>query len=174
MKLIDLIEKRCSIREYTEKTVEQKKLDYMLKAAQLAPSACNLQPWRFVVVQSEEGKEKIRACYERDWFKTPPLYIIVCGDHNQGWKRSSDTKDHTDIDISIAAEHICLAATEQGLGSCWVCHFDAKRCSELFNIPENIEPIAIIPIGYPAKPDLFEKKPKQRKTIDEIIVKEHF
>lgn len=174
MLFIDLIQKRCSIREYSEQPVEQEKLDYILEAARLAPSACNCQPWQFIVIRSEEGKEKLRSCYGRDWFKTAPLYIVVCGDHEQAWKRSSDNKDHTDVDISIATEHICLAAVEQGLGTCWVCHFDAKRCSELFNIPANIEPIALIPIGYPASADLFEKTPKNRKPIDEIVIREQF
>lgn len=174
MKVIDLIKKRCSIREYANIPIEQEKLDYIFEAARLAPSACNLQPWRFVIIQSAEGKEKIRSCYERDWFKTAPLYILICGDHTESWKRNADNKDHADIDIAIATEHICLAATELSLGTCWVCHFDTKRCIELFNIPENIEPIVIIPIGYPANSNLFDSTPKKRKSIEEIILKESF
>ena len=174
MKIIDLIQKRCSIRDYADQQIEHEKLEYILESARLAPSACNLQPWRFVVIQSDEGKEKIRSCYERNWFKTAPLYILVCGDHSESWKRDADNKDHTDIDIAIATEHICLAATEQGLGTCWVCHFDTKRCIELFNIPEQIEPIAIISIGYPSTPDLFKKTQKKRKSPEEIIIKDSF
>jgi len=174
MKIIDLIKKRCSIREYANTPVEQEKLDYILEAARLAPSACNLQPWKFVIIQSMEGIDKIRACYERKWFKTAPLYILICGDHTQSWKRDTDHKDHTDIDIAIATEHICLAATELGLGTCWVCHFDTKRCIELFNIPEDIEPIAIIPLGYPTDPNLFENTSRKRKSIEEIVINESF
>lgn len=171
---MDLIQKRCSIRDYSDKPIEQEKLDYIIEAARLAPSACNLQPWRILIIQSDEGKEKIQMCYGRDWFKTAPLYMVICGDHSESWKRNQDEKDHADIDIAIATEHICLAAVEQGLGTCWVCHFDAKRCSELFNIPEDIEPIVIIPIGYPSDPDLFDKTPKKRKPINEIVISERF
>jgi nitroreductase len=174
MKIMDLIQKRCSIRDYSDKPIEQEKLDYIIEAARLAPSACNLQPWRILIIQSDEGKEKIQMCYGRDWFKTAPLYMVICGDHSESWKRNQDEKDHADIDIAIATEHICLAAVEQGLGTCWVCHFDAKRCSELFNIPEDIEPIVIIPIGYPSDPDLFDKTPKKRKPINEIVISERF
>lgn len=174
MKIMDLIQKRCSIRDYSDQPVEQEKLDYIIEAARLAPSACNLQPWRILIIQSDEGKEKIHMCYERDWFRTAPLYMIVCGDHDESWKRNSDKKDHADIDIAIATEHVCLAATEQGLGTCWVCHFDTKRCSELFNIPKNIEPIVIIPIGYPSDPDVFDKTSKKRKSTNEIVIRERF
>ncbi|MDR0758359.1 MAG: nitroreductase family protein [Tannerella sp.] len=174
MQLNDLIRKRCSIRNYSEKSVEPEKLDYVLEAARLAPSACNFQPWRFVVIRSAEARAKIQACYTRDWFKSAPLYILVCSDHNRSWKRPFDSKDHADIDVAIAAEHICLAAAEQGLGTCWVCHFDAKRCAEAFGLPIGIEATAIIPVGYPATPELFEQTPKQRKQAAEIIVADHF
>jgi len=174
MQLLDLIRKRCSVRSYSTQAVESEKLDYILEAARLAPSAVNYQPWYFVVIQSSEGKEKIRACYARDWFKAAPLYILVCGDHNQSWKRSTDNKDHADIDTSIAMEHICLAATELGLGTCWVCNFDAELCARLFHLPEGIEPVAITPIGYPTDPELFDKTPKKRKLLAEVVVLESF
>lgn len=174
MKIIDIIRKRSSIRDYSAQPVEQEKINYILEAARLAPSACNLQPWRLLIIQSDEGIEKIRTCYTRDWFKTAPVYIVVCGNHDESWKRSSDHKDHADIDISIATEHICLAATELGLGTCWVCNFDTQRCTELFNIPKECEPVAIIPIGYPSDPDLFEKTPKKRKSTNDIVIREHF
>ncbi|MDR3261426.1 MAG: nitroreductase family protein [Tannerella sp.] len=174
MQIIDLIQKRCSVRSYSSRPVEKEKLDYILEAARLAPSACNLQPWRFVVIRSPEGKTKIQACYERDWFKTAPLFILVCSDHTHSWKRPFDGKDHADIDAAIATEHLCLAATEQGLGTCWVCHFDTEQCVRSFHLPEGIEPVAIIPVGYPAEPDLFERTPKKRKPAEDVIVTESF
>ena len=79
-----------------------------------------------------------------------------------------------DIDVAIATEHISLAAAEQGLGSCWVCNFDTDLCRKHFNLPETIEPVIILTIGYPESPDLFEQTPKKRKALEEIIKEETF
>lgn len=94
------------------------------------------------------------------------MYIIACSDHNVAWHRESDGKDHSDVDVSIAVEHLCLAAEEQGLGTCWVCNFDTILCRKLFYLPEFIEPIALIPIGYPSD---SQSKPKVRKEIKDIF-----
>jgi nitroreductase len=131
----------------------------------MAPSAVNKQPWKFHIISNEEDIMKIRQCYHRDWFKTAPMYIIASILHDQEWVRS-DGKHHGDIDIAIAVEHLCLAATEQGLATCWVCNFKADICKELFTLPENEEPAVIIPLGYAAD----EMKPKTRKSIDEITL----
>lgn len=86
-------------------------------------------------------------------------------DTNQSWKRAKDGKEHGDIDIAIAVEHICLAVTEQGLGTCWVCNFDPALCKEILGLPEQTEPVVILPIGYP---DSTELTPSKRKTTEEI------
>lgn len=174
MSLLELARKRCSIRKYATTPIEDNKLSYLLEAARLAPSAVNFQPWYFVVIRKEEGRKKIQECYPREWFRSAPVYILICSDHNQSWKRSSDNKDHADIDISIATEHICLAAAEQGLGTCWVCNFDIVLCREYFNLPAHIEPAVILTIGYPESADLFDLTPKKRKTIEDIIIEETF
>lgn len=160
---LELVEKRYSSRRYQPQSVEQAKLDYVLECVRLAPSAVNKQPWKFHIVKSEDDKAKLQRCYNRTWFNSAPMYIIASILHNEEWIRS-DGKQHGNIDIAIAVEHLCLAATEQGLGTCWVCNFDAKLCKELFNLPENEEPAVLIPIGYPAD----EAKPKNRKDINEI------
>ena len=126
------------------------------------------------LISQEAGRTKIQECYAREWFRSAPLYILVCGDHSQSWKRSSDRKDHMDIDVAIATEHISLAAAEQGLGSCWVCNFDTDLCRKHFNLPDTIEPAVILTIGYPESPDLFKQTPKKRKTLEEIIKEETF
>ena len=165
MNFLDLVKARYSVRSYTNQPVEQEKLDYLMECVRLAPSAVNFQPWKFYIVESAEAKAKLQQCYTREWFATAPLYIMACADHTQSWKRRHDGKDHADVDISIAVEHLCLAATEQGLGTCWVCAFDAALCKVLFNLPEHIEPVALIPLGYPAD----EAKEKNRKGMDEIV-----
>lgn len=173
MNFVELAQKRCSIRKYAPVAVEKEKIEYILEAARLAPSAVNYQPWHFLLVTETEGCEKVHKCYPREWIKSASCFIIVCGDHSLSWKRG-DGKDHMDIDTAIAAEHICLAATEQGLGTCWVCNFDDDLCRELFNCPDAVEPVVIIPIGYPATPDMFEATPKKRKSVEEIIKRETF
>ena len=169
-----LARRRCSVRSYSDRTVEPEKLSLILEAIQLAPSACNNQPWRFVIIREQEGLDHLHQCYDRAWFKTAPMAILACGLKEEAWVRQSDGKDALDIDVAIATEHLCLAAASLGLGTCWICNFDATRCRELFHLPPEVEPIAIIPIGYPSDPDIFEKTPKNRKPFSEIFSPERF
>lgn len=164
MDFLELVNKRYSCRNYATRDVERDKLDYILECVRLSPSAVNKQPWHFHVVGDEEGKAKLRRCYAREWFDTAPLYVIATVLHDQEWVRA-DGKHHGDIDIAIAVEHLCLAAAEQGLGTCWVCNFDATLCKELFGLSEHEEPAVLIPIGYPAD----EPKEKNRKPLSEIV-----
>ena len=164
----ELCESRYSVRGYTAEAVSPDQLAYILECARLAPSAVNRQPWHFHVVSSAEGRAALQSCYDRPWFRTAPLYIVCCIRHDQAWVRPADGKGHGDIDIAIATEHICLAAAEQGLGTCWVCNFDARRCCELLHLPENEEPAVLIPLGHP---DPAAHKAKQRKAIEEIMTR---
>lgn len=172
--LLTLARFRCSVRDYSERVPENEKLEYILEVARLAPSAVNYQPWRFLVVRSQEGRLNMQRCYEREWFKTAPVYVLVCADHSEAWVRKSDGKNHGDIDAAIAAEHICLAAVEQELGSCWVCNFDVQSCRSLFSLPETLDPVAIITLGYPVDPNVFMNTPKKRKAFNEIVKWEKF
>jgi len=165
MSFIDLVKKRYSVRVYKDMPVEKEKLYQVVEAGRLAPSAVNYQPVHFIVVTDEGVKSKVAETYARDWFKKAPAIIIVCGDHAKSWKRK-DGKDHCDIDAAIAVDHMTLAAADLGLGTCWVCAFNAEKCHEVLGLPENIEAIAMMPIGYAAD----DKEPeKKRKSIDEIV-----
>lgn len=137
---------------------------YLNECMRLAPSAVNRQPWKFRIVRSAEGREKLQSCYSRPWFNEAPLYILASLLHEEEWVRA-DGKAHGNIDVAIAVEHLCLAATEQGLGTCWVCNFDAERCHQLFEMPETEEPVVIIPVGYPAT----EPTPRLRKAPGELF-----
>lgn len=167
MTFLELTKKRYSCRNYQDRPVERELLDYIFECVRLAPSAVNRQPWKFRLVEDRSQREKLQQCYQREWFNTAPVYVIASVLHEQEWVRS-DGKHHGDIDIAIAVEHLCLAATEQGLGTCWVCNFDATLCSELFNLPANEEPAVLIPIGYPA----VEPTEKKRKELDEILLRD--
>ncbi len=166
MTFLDLVKSRYSVRSYTEQPVEDEKLNYLLECARLAPSAVNKQPWKFIIVKSEEGKNKIHQCYGREWITEAPLYIIICAVEPEAWTRRYDNKNHADIDASIAIEHICLAAAEQELGSCWVCNFRTELIQELFQFEKGTHPVAILPIGYPQNQEMPEKS---RKNISEIV-----
>lgn len=167
MNLLEIIQTRKSVRKYLPKQVEEEKLDYIIECARLAPSAVNFQPWYFYIIRSEEVKEKLYGCYHNKWFSThvAPVFVVACGDKAASWKRKSDAKDHMDIDVAIAFEHICLAAAEQGLGTCWVCSFDVEKVSSLLNLPENMVPVAITPLGYPDEKGI---RSSPRKTKEEI------
>lgn len=166
MDLKELCLSRYSVRDYGSAPVEQSKLDYILECVRLAPSAVNYQPWKFYVVRSAEARAKLQQCYDRAWFAKAPVYIIACVDHQQEWVRKSDGKPHGDIDVAIAVEHLCLAAAEKGLGTCWVCNFDVERCRSLFSLPAHEEPSVLISLGYPL--GLFTPG-KSRKSLSEIV-----
>lgn len=167
MNIAKTIEDRYSCRAYAPTAVTNEQLDFIKECVRLAPSAVNKQPWRFHIVRSEEGKAKMQQCYNRDWFKTAPMYILASVLHDEEWVRA-DGKQHGNIDVAIAVEHLCLAATEIGLGTCWVCNFDATLCSQLFKLPENEEPAVIIPLGTPE----CDITPKKRKPMNEVFVEE--
>ena len=115
---LELCAERFSARLFTDAPVSEADLQYVLEAVRLAPSAVNRQPWRWLVVGSDEGRAKVQRCYDRPWFQTAPIYIIGMKDTSTEWVRPCDQKRHGDVDLAIAAEHLCLAATERGLGTC--------------------------------------------------------
>ena len=163
MKVLDLIKARYSVRTFDTKPVSKENLDYILECARLAPSACNKQPWEIKVIQGEALKE-FSAVYRKEGFKDAPVCIAVCGNHEQAWHRGDD-KDHCDIDIAIVSDHIIMAATELGLGTCWICSFNTDIAKDFLKLEENVEPIVLIPLGYAAEPN----REKIRKTTEEII-----
>ena len=165
MNMLELSRQRFSARKFTDQKVSSSDLDYLLECARLAPSAVNRQPWRFVVVESEEAKARLHQVYNREWFATAPLYIVCYAHTGRCWTRASDQKAHGDIDVAIAAEHICLAATERGLGSCWVCNYDPDLMRSLFPLPDH-EAVVILPIGHIA-PDCPQKA-KDRLPLAEL------
>ena len=167
MKFIELCKERYSVREYQNKPVEKEKLNLVLEAARLAPSAVNFQPWLFLIVETPENKQKVIESYNRDWIKSAPCFIIAFENRNESWTRKIDNKDFGEVDLSIAIEHMCLQATELGLGTCWVCNFNPQILNENFMVPEHLVPIAILPIGYPVDKDT--EISKTRKSLSEIV-----
>jgi len=164
MNLFELMTQRCSVREYLPQPVEKEKLVRVLDAARVAPSACNYQPWYFQVLQEENLRKRVS---ER-WGTAAPVLIVVCGDHRLSWRRF-DGKDHCDIDIAIAIDHMTLMATSLGLGTCWVCSFNPADAVEVLDLPEYLEPIALLPIGYPAAVADPLRHKTERKPLENIV-----
>lgn len=169
MTFTELAKQRYSCRHYTDQPVEEEKLMKVLEAARIAPSACNLKPIIIYVIRDEENRKAISSAYHREWLLKAPVILVVCTNHGEGWVRQSDEKDHCDIDAAIATDHMTLQATELGLGTCWICNFDPFLCKEILDLPENIEPVVILPLAYPAdKPDV-NRHESQRKPLDKIV-----
>lgn len=135
MNMLELSEARFSARKFTDEPVSDADLHYVLECARLAPSAVNRQPWKLVVVRSPEARQQLWSAYDREWFRTAPLYIVCMRNNQACWTRRYDDKPHGDIDVAIATEHLCLAATERGLGTCWVCNYDPAVVRNLFRLP---------------------------------------
>ena len=171
MKLDEIIQLRRSVRKFKDQSVDKEFIDEIIESARLAPSAVNFQPWKFYICRSEEAKKIVRQSYPREWFNSAPLYILACGDHQQSWKRSCDGKDHLDIDIAIAVEHMVLKINELGLGTCWVCNFNPRVIQEKMALREGLEPVVLLPLGYPQveETDGGNKKRKSLKEITEWI-----
>jgi nitroreductase len=165
---LDLAKKRYSVRNYLDKPVEDEKLHYILECGRVAPSAANSQPWHIIVIREFELRKKLAISYNRPWFLQAPVILVICGDHDIAWRRA-DGKDHTDIDASIIIDHMTLAAAEQGLGTCWICNFDARKCIEILQLPINIEPVAYLPLGYPGNEPDDRNRHLIRKNLDEIV-----
>lgn len=167
MDFLNIAKSRCSIRSYTDQKVEKEKLDKILEAAHVAPTAANLQPVRLLVVQEKENLNKIGKAAN---IYQAPLAIIVCADHSKAWTRPFDGKQTTDIDASILTDHMMLQATELGLGSVWICYFKPEIIKQEFHLPETLEPVNILAVGYseemPASP---ERHSNQRISINELV-----
>lgn len=149
MNFQELIKHRHSIRSYKSDAVPDELLQQVLEAARLAPTACNLQPFHIIVVSSEEQHAALSTAYPRDWFNEAPLHIVLCVEREKAWKRKQDQWNGAEVDAAIAMDHMILAATELGLGTCWIAAFDPDIVHEVLNLPEEIDPLLITPLGYP-------------------------
>ena len=167
--MLSLSQERFSARKFTSEAVSQEDVNYIMECVRLAPSAVNRQPWHWLIVRSDEAKEKLQECYDREWFKTAPMYIVGMKNVNENWVRRYDEKPHGDIDVAIAAEHLCLAATERGLGTCWVCNYDTDKMQQFFP-REGFEAVVIIPLGHIAEdcPHAEKKRKEMNEIVEEI------
>jgi nitroreductase len=168
MEFYEVIKKRQSIRSYKSNPVPKDSLDKIAESLQYAPSACNLQPWSFRIVTNEKLKADICACYGGKWLAEAPAIIVALGNVDTCWKRPEGTPI-IDIDMGIAMEHVVLAATAEGLGTCWICAYNGAEMDKAMNIMKPWSVLAVSPLGYPdTLPERKEHKPKDEifKIID--------
>lgn len=167
MDFIKLAEERFSVRKFSDRKVEQEKLKLILRAGQVAPTACYNQPQRIYVLQSPEALAKLQKCKTSHFGET--LAILVCVDTKACWKREYDGKTSGDVDAAIVATHMMLEAQSLGIGSTWVMHFIPEAIRTEFNLPDHEEPVALLVMGYAssdAKPSALHLK---KKDISETV-----
>ena len=165
MNLYEVIQKRRSIRKYKQQPIPPDVLSRIGDAVRLAPSACNLQPLKFLVISSKEKKKSLKGIIQ-DWALEAPLLVVALGNKELAWRRDSESVHQ--IDVAIAVEHLVLAAIAEGLGSCWILAYDRKALSDALNISKEWEPVAVVPVGYPAH-NLPATSKKEIPEIFEII-----
>ena len=146
MEYTDLIRTRESVRNYDpSRQVPKEILERILDAGRLAPSARNIQPWKFLVISSDKMLAKVRSCYSRDWFKDAPHVLIVLGLKDQAWVRSYDGYNSVETDVTIAMTHLILAAENEGVGTCWIEAYDPVLLKKALNLNENKVVFGITP-----------------------------
>ncbi|NLJ77200.1 MAG: nitroreductase [Peptococcaceae bacterium] len=160
----ELAKKRRSVRAYKPDAVEEDKLTQVLEAASLAPTACNYQPFQLIVIRTAGREEELKRIYKRGFFIEAPLIICICALPGQAWSRM-DGVNYAIVDATIAMDHLILAATELGLGTCWIAAFDPDAAREILKLPPGVEPIAFTPLGYPAD----QPGEKKRKPLSQMI-----
>ncbi len=171
MEFLDLVKQRYSVRAYKAMPVEDEKLLGVLEAARLAPTASNRQPFQLIVIHTKGREEELRRIYSPSWFVEAPIVVCICSMPFQGWVRQ-DRKNYRDVDVAIAMDHLILAATDLGLGTCWIGAFNPGETQRILKLPEDVEPIVFTPLGYPD--DQPSRRHKNRKSIDELVRYEHW
>ena len=170
MNVIEAIKERCSVRGYQDKEVEDEKLQALLECARLAPSAANLQEWRFIIVRDRDMRVRLaNAANSQSFVAQAPVVLVCCAETDHHVMKCGE-KCYP-IDVAIAIDHITLAAVELGLGTCWIGAFDADKVRRLLGIPENVPVVSLLTLGYPIS---GAARSKTRLPLEEIVRYEHW
>lgn len=167
-----LITDRYSVRNFKSKHLPKEVIEKILEAGHKAPTGCNYQPQRILVFNTDKSIQKLRECTKCHF--DAPTAMLVCHNKSESWKRPYDGALSSPVDAVIVATHMMLAAHNEGIGCCWVMHFNPSAMRKTFNIPENIEPCALLVMGYPSD----EAKPLElhfkSRPLDEIVYYDSF
>ena len=172
MDVLETIAARYSARSYKTDPVEDDKLALILEAARLAPTAANRQPFRLIVAHTAGREEEMARIYSDGrplWFTVAPLVLAIVAVPAEAWRRV-DGKSYHEVDASIVMDHVVLAATALGLGTCWIAAFDPAAAREVLGLPDDVEPIAFTPLGYAVD----APRQKKRRPLDELVKYDHW
>ncbi len=164
MECSETVRARYSVRAYSNRPVTDGDLQAVLEAARLAPTAANKQSFQLIVIHTAGREGELQRVYGAPWFVQAPLVVCACGLPAGNWVRS-DGRNYCDVDVAIVMDHLILAATDKGLGTCWIGAFDPSAAREVLGLPAEVEPIALTPLGYPAD----SPRPKKRKALSELV-----
>jgi len=175
MTVLEAIRKRRSVREYDARPVPEDAMARMREALQMAPSACNNQPWSFVIVTGEKIRAAlVSASRGQAFVGEAPVVIVGIGYPEKAYHRMGGSGNSIDIDLAIAIDHLTLAAVEEGLGTCWIGAFDEAAVKEILHVPAGAKVVALTPLGYPKHPSVIESGKPSRKPADEVFVDDQF
>ena len=172
MDFLKLAAERYSVRKFEQKHLEKEVIDKILKAAHLAPTGCNFQPQRILILNTDESIEKLKGCTKCHF--DAPCAMLVCYNSDETWKRPYDGALSAPVDAAIVTTHMMLEAHSIGVGSCWVMHFDPAKMREAFSIPQNIEPLALLVMGYPAEDAKPLEMHSKFRPLNEVVYYDSF
>lgn len=172
MEFNNVIKERFSVRKFKSQHLEQNVIDKILSAGHIAPTGCNNQPQRILVLNTDESLNKLKNCTKCHF--NAPCAFLICYNQDETWKRPYDGAMSAPVDAAIVTTHIMLEAQNIGVGTCWVMHFDPLKMKETFCIPENIEPVALLVAGYPHEEAEPSEMHAKCRPIDEVVFYDTF
>jgi nitroreductase len=176
MDVLEAIRLRRSVRDYSRRAIPEEVTARLCEALRDAPSACNNQPWRFVLVFDEQLRRDLaRASKEQNWMAAAPLIVVGCGFPDQAYQWMGGSGNSLDIDLAIALDHLTLVAAAEGLGTCWIGAFAESEVKRVVGIPDHVKVVAMITVGYPSSADLNRPvKDSERKASSETFSRDRF
>jgi nitroreductase len=172
MDFLKFATERYSVRKFQDKKVEKEVIDKIIACSHVAPTGCNYQPQRILVINSAEALEKLKDCTKCHF--NAPLSFLVCYNKDESWVRKYDGALSAPVDASIVATHMLLMAHSLGLGACWVMHFNPEKIKQQFNLPQNYVPHALLMLGYPDKDSVPLPLHNEVRPINEVVFYNNF
>ena len=170
MNVFDAITMRRSVRSYQSRPIPDEVIRRMRRVLRIAPSACNIQPWRFILVFDKDQRTRLaEAAKGQMWMADAPVIVVGCGLPGIAYKKMGGYDNSIDIDLAIALDHLSLAAVEEGLGTCWIGAFKEEEVKTILNIPNNVKVVGMMPVGYPATANLIRPIDESRRKADSEI-----